>query len=422
MNRTPHDRQEECGGASAPTFIAVVLHIYGGKGHVLSYHKAVEEAVRLNGWSHVAVISPDPNIIELPGHWRVEYIDSGVLDYEGVAIKRLVKGLRFWPFIKGMYTLSASFARVLRNENKESRNDKIVFLESFNPLQLISIAISFFFTKRDTLSVWLMYRGGPDWGGPKHRLMARTFAVLFRAINPVFQWLVGKDNLVLLTDSEILSTSLPVYYKLPVHLVPIPHTPHQPANNARDKKSIDGITCWWPGAPRPDKGYDIVRRLAALDGPHTQNVTLVVAKSASLASKPRGVRIEQIEDRLEREEYERRFFSSTFILLPYDRDIYRESTSGIFTECVAAGAIPLVSEGTWMAYELNKWNLSELVLDWEDDQIFKEVVRIAADPSVNERMRAMQVEYLSFHNTFSYAQSIGSLYKALPLHRKVSKE
>jgi hypothetical protein len=414
MNLTNHEIQIEAQEALPPTFMALVLHIFGGKGHVLSYHKALGEALRLNGWIHLAIVSPDPKLADLPCEWSVEYIDSGVLDHEGTEIIKLLKRLNFWAFIKSMYIFGRDFTGVLRKEIESRPNRKIIFLETFNPLQLLSVILSLLFVKRNRLSVWLLHRGGPDWGGRKHRLMAKSFAISFRAMNPIIELLVGRDNLVLLTDSEILSTSLPKYYKRPVHLVPIPHTPVHRRDILDNAKSRDCVVCWWPGAPRVEKGMDAIRRLLSVKDKNADKVTLVAAKSADLVAGTGGIRLETVDDKLDRDDYERRFITSDLILLPYDRGTYGESTSGIFVECIVAGAIPLVTKGTWMTYELEKRNLGELAVDWENDSIVQQIISLATSHSIKQKIKAMQSEYRAFHSIPSYAQVIDSLYKRLP--------
>lgn len=413
MNKTNYEIQTENQEPYPPTFVAVVLHIYGGKGHVLSYHKALGEAIRLNGWTHLAVVSPDPKLPELPREWSVEYIDSGILDYEGTEIIKQLKRLNIWAFIKSMYVLGRDFTKVLRKELAFRKNRKIIFLESFNPLQLWSVILSLLFVKRDRLTVWLMYRGGPDWGGRRHRLMARSFAALFRAVNPIICLLIGRDNLVLLTDSEVLSTSLPRYYKKSVHLVPIPHTPANQVEHTEKRVPHDPVICWWPGAPRADKGIDIILRLVSLKDPDAHKLLLVAAKSTMLVSQADCIRVETVDDKLGRQDYERRFFASDVVLLPYDRDIYSESTSGIFVECIVAGAIPLVTKDTWMAYELEKRDLGELAIDWGSEFLIQQIIGIATSRSIKLKIRTMQSEYRSFHSIPSFAQAIHSLYKRL---------
>ena len=414
MNITNHEIQIAAQDALPPTFMALVLHIYGGKGHVLSYHRALGEAIRLNGWIHLAVVSPDPKHAELPSEWFVEYIDSGVLDREGAEVIRLLKRLNLWVFIKSMYILGRDFTKVLRKELESRQNRKIIFLECFNPLQLLSMVLSLLFVKREKLSVWLMYRGGPDWGGRKRRLMAKSFAIPFRIMNPIIELLIGKDNLMLLTDSEILSTSLPKYYKRTVHLVPIPHTPGQHGDNIQDARSHDRVVCWWPGAPRAEKGMGLIQRLVSVKDRDAHKVTLVAARSTNLTDQEGCVRIEMVDDILAYQEYENRFFTSNLILLPYDQGIYGESTSGIFVECIVAGAIPLVTKGTWMAYELEKRNLGELAIDWTNNSVIQQIISLATSYSIEQKIKAMQSEYRSFHCIPSFARAIHSLYKLLP--------
>ncbi len=414
MNSTNHETQIVAQEALPPTFMALVLHIFGGKGHVLSYHKALGEALRLNGWIHLAVVSPDPKLPDLPREWSVEYIDSGVLDYEGVEIIKLLKCLNFWAFIKSMYILGRGFTGVLRKEVEFRPNKKIIFLETFNPLQLLSVILSLLFVKRDRLSVWLLHRGGPDWGGRKYRVMARSFAISFKVMTPMIELLVGRDDVVLLTDSEILVTTLSKYYKRTVHLVPIPHTPGDHGDHIKDAAPHGRVICWWPGTPRAEKGTDIIQRLASVKDRDADKVVLVAARSANLTTQVGCIRIETVDDKLPRQDYENRFFTSDLILLPYDRDIYSESTSGIFTECIVAGAIPLVTRDTWMAYELEKMGLGELAIDWESNLIVQQIISLAANDSIKQKIRGMQAKYRSFHTIPSFARTLDSLYKLAP--------
>jgi hypothetical protein len=418
MNSTNHETQIGDQKALPPIFMGLALHIFGGKGHVLTYHKALGEALKLNGWIHLAVVSPDPKLPDLPREWSIEYIDSGVLDHEGIEIKRLLKRLNFWAFIKSMYILGRDFTGVLRKEIEFRPNKKIIFLECFNPLQLLSVILSLLFVKRDRLSIWLLHRGGPDWGGRKYRVMARSYTISFKIMTPMIELLVGRDNLVLLTDSETLVTTLSKYYKRTFHLVPIPHMPGDHADHAdhiKDTGSHDRVVCWWPGTPRAEKGTDIIQRLASIKDRDAYKVVLIAAKSANLTVQDGCSRIETVDDKLVRQDYENRFFTSDLILLPYDRDIYSESTSGIFTECIVAGATPLVTRDTWMAYELEKMGLGELAIDWESDLIVQQIISLATNDSIKQKIREMQAKYRSFHSIPSFARTLDSLYKLAPL-------
>lgn len=399
-----------------PTFVALVLHLYGGKGHVFSYQKAVGEAVRLNGWDYLAAISPDPVIKIFPSEWRIAYVNSGVLDYEGGEITKLLRSFCIWSFVSSMYKLFCDLLDLLKREINAIPNQKIIFMEAFNPLQLLSLVFALMFVKRNRIAVWLLYRGGPNWGGSRHRLLAQSFAIMFRAINPILELVVGRNNLLLLTDSDKLRLPLQEYYKRPVHVVPIPHTPAL-AGEMYMKTRSQGkeIACWWPGAPRADKGLDIIRRLASEKNEQAHKIKLFVAESANLTTASGGIKIEAVKDKLDRLEYERMFFSSNLILLPYDQEIYNESTSGIFTECIVAGAIPLVTKDTWMAYELSKHELSELIIDWNDKGIVDTLIKISSDIVIRKKVKNMQICYKKYHNVAHFAEVLNLLYIKLIL-------
>jgi glycosyltransferase involved in cell wall biosynthesis len=398
---------------SSPTFISFVLHLYGGKGHVLSYQTAVGEAVRLNGWDHLAAISPDPKILNFPSEWKISYVDSGVLDYEGVEIVKLLRSFRIWPFVKSIYKFSKDLRALLRREANDKKNRKIIFMEAFNPLQFLSLVFALIFVNRSSISLWLLYRGGPDWGGVRHRLLARSFSISFRAINPVIELLLGKKNLLLLTDSDKLKISLEKYYKRPVHVLPIPHTSALAIETPRSaRQDSESIKCWWPGAPREDKGLDIIKRLASIESEQAHKLKLFIAKSANVTPVQHGINVVALEDKLEREEYDRMFFQSDLVLLPYDQEIYSESTSGVFTEAIVAGVITLVTKDTWMAYELERHGLRELVIDWNDTAVIERLIRLSNDSEIREKILKMQTAYKKYHNIENFAVALKKLHQS----------
>jgi hypothetical protein len=65
-----------------------------------------------------------------------------------------------------------------------------------------------------------------------------------------------------------------------------------------------------------------------------------------------------------------------------------------------------------MAYELEKRDLGELAIDWESDFIVQQIISLATNDSMKQKIRVMQIEYRSFHTIPSFAQAIDSLYKS----------
>ena len=77
-----------------------------------------------------------------------------------------------------------------------------------------------------------------------------------------------------------------------------------------------------------------------------------------------GMQAVSLPTHLTRTEYLMQLAISDLVLLPYDALAYKERTSGIFIETIVAGKMPAVTRGTWMAGELARYDLSELIVDW----------------------------------------------------------
>jgi hypothetical protein len=121
-----------------------------------------------------------------------------------------------------------------------------------------------------------------------------------------------------------------------------------------------------------------------------------------LSTNTGGPEIELVDDNLAREVFDARFEITDIVLLPYDRDIYNESTSGIFVETVFSGAIPLVTDSTWMAFELEKHDLQDLIIDWAGDDV-------ARNAEIRNRLNRMSAHYRKFHSVKNFASVLDEL-------------
>ena len=103
---------------------------------------------------------------------------------------------------------------------------------------------------------------------------------------------------------------------------------------------------------------------------------------------------------------------SDIILLPYHADAYKERTSGIFTECIIAGKIPLVTPHTWMAEELKNYQLDDLIIDWENAQaVCDRIISLMANPSIHAQILMMQKDFKQFHNLENYARMMQEIFR-----------
>ena len=76
------------------------------------------------------------------------------------------------------------------------------------------------------------------------------------------------------------------------------------------------------------------------------------------------------------------------------------------TLVTAVGKIPVVAEQTWMANELSKFGLDDLILNWESPHIWERISRIIHDITINENLKKMKEKYLTVYNLENYTSII----------------
>jgi len=209
-----------------------------------------------------------------------------------------------------------------------------------------------------------------------------------------------------LVDSDLLKADLEQVFGETIHVLPVPV---KKAANIGEVRGRDTLNMWWPGSPRPEKGWKNIKKLVSELASYHQGVFSLTVSSKTVEVVSPNLRT--VNNVLTRQEYLSQFQNSELILLPYDSRKYRASTSGIFVEAVIYGKIPLVSEGTWMAYELKKFDLLDLVIDWEGEQLLKVFLGVAKSKRVREKLKLMQSHYEQFHSVENLSKTISRLQK-----------
>ena len=191
--------------------------------------------------------------------------------------------------------------------------------------------------------------------------------------------------------------------------MPIPHT--DISCPEKESKIETEIFCWWPGSPRLEKGWDILKYIAKEIIKGGEKICFIATENADLLSNPEGINIKTTKNNLTREEYLEWLCLSDIILLPYHADAYKERTSGIFTECIIAGKIPLVTPNTWMAQELKNYQLEDLIIDWDNAQkVCDRIIALMTNSSIHTQIRIMQKDFKQFHNLENYAQTMQEIF------------
>jgi len=374
-----------------PILVSLIPNIVGGEGHVYPYHQSVGKAATLLGWKHVAAVSISPGIIDLPSNWS-PCLSSEHMEAEGNLIQKILR-------IRNAFSLGVSAARYLGQDVISKSEFSIIFLERFIHLHLFAFIIALLLLPKSNLYVWLLYR--------RDTHKART-RFIYKLFNKVIKQILYPNRLQLLTDSELLSEDLSSYFNEPVIVMPIPHT--EIICKEKFPRRADEILCWWPGPPRAEKGWEIMKKLVGFVDEETYKFCLVAAKSSRLVSVPGGVRVQLVKDNLTRVEYSRWLSTCDVVLLPYNSNAYSERTSGIFAECIIAGKIPVVSQNTWMAKELSKYGLEELVITVQEiESLVKKLLEVSQNLAVKAKIAEIQNYYKEFHNIESYAHRMKRL-------------
>jgi hypothetical protein len=375
---------------NVPEIISVMYCLNTQQGHIYGYNRTFGEIVRSIGWTHTGWARAAAQVGPLPIGWR---LCLGTADVSQSHISKFIALVR----------TQMRLLRAIRSDNP------VLFLEWFDLVHLISLAIVLSLAKKPkNLRLWIMFRLGLHGARDKW-----TYLTMLRW----YEALLGRTNVTLLSDSDKVAHNNEVMLNRPLHVLPIPHTavPSDAdiaaAQALRSNVTPKLIVCWWPGQPAAAKGLDVIRAIAASHAPEAEQIHLVFAESAEVVHIGR-TRVQRVPNVLSHAEYAAWMAAADVILLPYDPAAYAERTSGIFTEAVAAGRMPFVSEGTWMAHELHRHGLPEFIVDWNRPDLIDYIVRTARDAAAQERLRRFGISYRAYHCEQSFSEKLATLWES----------
>ena len=335
-------------------FFSYCPHLVNEGGHDFTYHLTLQKIMQRNQIEYRALITQGINFNKLTSEWT--------------------------PFFRGEKWRIIDFVRSFFLTSGQ----RIFFLESFNGKDLCALVLAALLFARKQDRIWILFRYGKDQLPMNGRLHLFLAKLLRKKL---------KERFVALTDSDLIRRSFEPHLSMKV--MPIPHTEVA----APFKKMSTKLTMWWPGVPRPAKGVEEIKRLMLLSSPG--EMELVLAQSVPLPSEPR-LKVRQIPNILSREQYLEQMQEADIVLLPYDPDTYRSGTSGILVEAIIAGKMPLVKQGSWLSYELQRFSLEELIIDWSRKDLMEHILLLHQDQTVQAKLEKMKQEYTQFHSIEGY--------------------
>ncbi|NGX34386.1 MAG: hypothetical protein K1060chlam1_00739 [Candidatus Anoxychlamydiales bacterium] len=353
---------------------SIIPSLCNHEGHQYEYNKSFTKAALKNNWKYIKIIPKNCSIDNLDSEWQKSIF--------GMETKNKLKNLKnFIPFLK-------IFRKIKKTKNP------VLFSEDFTIVTLFLFFICILLI-RPKMQLWLLFRFEHDVMIKKGKPYAYVLCFI--------ELILGKKNIKYLTDSELVAKRNGLFFKRDFNVLPIPHT------NSITNRSIlkkDHLSFWWPGGlTRKEKGLFRIQKLASLLKDTDEKVILEVAKSAqSTIASSNNIRF--LPTNLTRDEYNQKMLNSDLILLPYLENSYGYRTSGIFVEAIVAGIIPAISKDTWMANEAKKYDLEELIVDWENAELLKNLTSLCSNKKIKEKILLMRKKYLDIHNVDNFAKKL----------------
>jgi len=360
-------------------FHALAPYLHDELGHWYIYHLCFRSAIQTLGFAYKGYINKKCSIQNLPTDWE------RCLEWE--------QGKNPFEKILQCFKRTLCFSRIFRRKPQKEES-RVFFLEALCTIDLAALTLSLFFFSKRRDHFWLLLRIELR----QKPLIKKIYRSCFRLI----QKRMGK-RFVLLSDSERVGLYYEQLVHQPVHVVPIPHTEARTVA----KRVSNKLTLWWPGRPDLEKGADKIQVLARQT--ENGNAQIYLSELAKQWIQNPSSNLKFLNPVLTREEYIAQFERSDGILLPYDPNEYHSKTSGIFVEAVFMGIPPFVVEGSWLANELHKHNLSELILDWTRPDLLTHINELLKDQTVRNKFDSMREAYLTYHCLPTYTQVLRDL-------------
>ncbi len=213
----------------------------------------------------------------------------------------------------------------------------------------------------------------------------------------------------LASDSARLARELSSLTRLPIEVMPIPHTAqiHAGGPDPSPDRPLRFVTL---GNARDEKGFveilDAIRLLREAGELEGLEFTLQandaapdVQRAIDSFSMVQPPQVTLLRHALSPEDYEAELLAADVILVPYWREIYRARTSGVFLEAMAAGKIVIATRDTWMSDELARHGAGVLVDDHDPAAIANAIRDVRARlPALRRAARLGRTQVLERHN------------------------
>lgn len=356
-----------------PHFYALITHLYDERGHRYIYHLCVRSSLLALGVRYTGYANQKVSLPYTPPEWNP-------------CLNWIEKGQRGRQLLHRFFAFSKAFLK------KSPKGEKrLFFVESLSLIDVVTLSLAIVFCSKRLDRLWLLFRVDLE----QQRLKKALYVFFLKCARARL-----KTRFVGLSDSALVAEYWGKLLNLNVHLVPIPHTHVHPPQASNEK-----IALWWPGQNCPTRG---LKEIIALIQKQDNEIEIHLSEKAKQAVKtPHSCIFHSAF--LSREDYLDLLARCSAVLLPYDPLIYARRTSGIFVEAVMAYKMPFVKEGSWLAQELKKFHLNELIVDWQRPTLLGEIKSTLKNKETLEKFQRMHLAYKSYHTQENYTEALRSI-------------
>lgn len=293
--------------------------------------------------------------------------------------------------LTGCFQIFDSFTLI----RKERQKKDVLFFESFTVFNLVGMFLGFLFFHVKGRRVLIFHRSTLH-----DRFIFKTIVNVCSRLNARCL----KDDLIPVTDSELIAKVIQPLFRSQVKILPIPHT-FAPAKNPKNRETIN---LWLPGVVGGGKGLSFINKLLKQVSPLAKKCHFFIGEDAAgqIPDKNAEIKVSFLPRHLSSAKYQDKMLSSDWILLPYDPWIYRDRTSGVMIEAIASGKIVFVRDGSWLASELKKFDLEALILNWDSPNLLSIMYEQAKNPDVQAKLQKMKEYYHATHSVPNFTKTL----------------
>jgi glycosyltransferase involved in cell wall biosynthesis len=221
-----------------------------------------------------------------------------------------------------------------------------------------------------------------------------------------FRLLERFPTLKLVTDSSRLADEYSRLTRLPIGVLPIPHTGNTNGNPSAPHHPPVVV---FLGGARSEKGFSIL--VEAARQMKDDKIQLVLqchrddpddadaAKAHEELERLSGQKVRLVPEPLDSARYYELLASADIVVIPYRVQNYRARTSGILVEALAAGKPVVVTNGTWMADQTVPEKVGVTFEDGNARDLRRAILELASSlEAYRQRALDHRSRWLSFHN------------------------